>query len=189
MQCKSVSAVLAVLSFAVLGCATQAPCVSAPIPECNCPKAAGMTASAAKEETEIPQTNDIREVEAFLKAQKTYYIATADGDRPHVRPFGTANIYEGKLYIQTGLKKDVAKHILANPNIEIVSYDNKGTWLRIAATAVHDEDIAAQTRMLEAYPDLKSMYTPGDGNTAVFRLEDATATFYGFSGEHRSITF
>lgn len=189
MRNKSLSGVLIILSVVFLGCASQKPCVSTPIPECNCPKTASDVAQTASSEVQIPQTNDIREVESFLKAQKTYYIATADGDQPRVRPFGTAHIYDGKLYIQTGLKKDVAGQMLANPKIEIVSYDNKGAWLRIAATAVHDESIEAQTHMLDAYPDLRSMYQPGDGNAAVFYLKDATATFYGFSGELRVIKF
>ena len=46
-------------------------------------------------------------VAKFLQEAGTYYLATVDGDQPRVRPFGTAHIFEGKLYIQTGKVKDV----------------------------------------------------------------------------------
>ena len=51
----------------------------------------------------------------FLKEAKTYYLATVDGDKPKVRPFGTAHIFEGRLYIQTGKKKAVSEQIKKNP--------------------------------------------------------------------------
>ena len=66
----------------------------------------------------------------FLKAAGTYYLATVDGDKPRVRPFGTAHIYNGKLYIQTGKKKAVSHQIAANPNVEICAMAD-GDWLRI----------------------------------------------------------
>ena len=57
-------------------------------------------------------------VEKFLKEAETYYLATVEGDQPRVRPFGTAHIFEGKLYIQTGKVKEVSKQIHANPKVE-----------------------------------------------------------------------
>ena len=35
--------------------------------------------------------------------------------------------------------------------------------------------------MLDAYPSLRAMYTPGDGNTAVFALENAKAVICSFT--------
>ena len=138
---------------------------------------------------EIPQTNDMQEVYAFIKAQKTYYIATIDGDQPRVRPFGTVHIFDGKLYIQSGRKKNVAHQIEANPKIEIVAYDNKGTWIRVAAEAIPDDRIEAQESMLSEYPELRGMYTPGDGNNVVYYLQNATATFSCFGKDDRKIQF
>ncbi len=134
-------------------------------------------------------TNDINEVLAFLKAQKTYYIATVEGDQPRVRPFGTAHLFEGKLYIQSGRKKNVAKQIEANPKVELVAYDNKGTWMRIAGTLVADDRLEAQESMLKDYPELSNMYKPGDGNNVVYYLKDATATVSSFSAPERVINF
>ncbi len=130
----------------------------------------------------------MQEVCDFLKKCKTYYLATVEGDQPRVRPFGTAHIFDGKLYIQTGLSKPTAKQLAANPKAEICAFDG-GTWLRLAATFVLDERIEAQESMLEAYPGLKGRYAPGDGNTAVYYLKDATAKFESFTGEPKTITF
>ncbi len=124
----------------------------------------------------------------FLKDAGTYYLATVDGDQPRVRPFGTANIFEGKLYIQTGLKKDVAKQLLANPKAEICAF-TKGKWIRIAGELVLDERIEAQKSMLDAYPNLRGMYAEGDGNTAVFCFKDATATIASFTDPPETFTF
>ena len=130
----------------------------------------------------------MKEVYDFLKKCGTYYLATVEGDQPRVRPFGTIDCYKDRLYIQTGLSKDVAKQMLANPRVELCAFDGQ-EWLRLAATAVWDEDIAAQEHMLEGYPHLRAMYTPGDGNSAVFYLKDAKAVFSSFTAAPRTVTF
>jgi len=127
-------------------------------------------------------------VNDFLKKAGTYYLATTDGDQPRVRPFGTINLFEGKLYIQTGKKKDVVKQIIANPKVELSAFDGE-TWIRIAATLVEDNRAEVQESMLEAYPQLKGMYAVNDGNNMVFYLKDATATFYAFGGEPKVVRF
>ena len=124
----------------------------------------------------------------FLKKAGTYYLATTDGDQPHVRPFGTANIFEGKLYIQTGLVKPVAKQLLANPKAEICAMTG-GKWIRIEGKLVLDERTEAQKAMLDAYPNLRGMYSENDGNTAVFYFEDATATISSFTEPPETFTF
>jgi len=127
-------------------------------------------------------------VHDFLKKAGTYYLATLDGNQPRVRPFGTINLFEGKLYIQTGKKKDVAKQITANPKVELSAFDGK-TWIRIACTVVEDNRVEAQESMLDAYPSIRGMYAVNDGNNVVYYLKDATATFYTFGGEPRAVTW
>lgn len=132
--------------------------------------------------------SNIERVCAFLKEAGTYYLATVEGDQPRVRPFGTAHVFEGKLYFQTGLVKDVAKQMAANPKVELCAFHN-GQWLRITAEAVWDDRIEAQESMLEAYPSLQRMYKAGDGNTAVYWLKDASATFSSFTAAPETVTF
>ena len=130
----------------------------------------------------------MNEVYEFLKKCGTYYLATVEGDQPRVRPFGTVDIFEGKLYIQTGRVKAVSKQMKANPKIEI-SGMAEGEWIRVSAEAVPDDRIEAQEHMLEAYPSLKAMYKPGDGNTEVFYLKNATAQICSFTAPAKIITF
>ncbi len=124
----------------------------------------------------------------FLKKAETYYLATVDGDQPRVRPFGTVNVFEGKLYIQTGKSKDVSKQIHTNPKVEICAFKD-GEWLRVAGTLVEDDRREARVAMLDAYPSLQAMYSPDDGNTEVLYLKDATATFSSFTSAPETVKF
>lgn len=130
----------------------------------------------------------MQKVVDFLKSAETYYLATADGDQPRVRPFGTAHVFEGKLYIQTGKSKDVSKQIHANPKVELCAFKD-GAWLRVAATLVEDDRREARQSMLDAYPSLQAMYSADDGNTEVFYLKNATATFSSFTAAPEVVTF
>ncbi len=122
----------------------------------------------------------MQKVVDFLKNAEVYYLATVEGDQPRVRPFGTAHVFEDKLYIQTGKVKEVSKQIHANPKVEICAFKD-GTWLRVAGTLVEDDRIEAKQSMLDAYPSLQGMYKADDGNTEVFYFKDATATFSSFT--------
>ena len=124
----------------------------------------------------------------FLKEAGTYYLATMDGDQPRVRPFGTAHIFEGKLYIQTGKVKPTSKQIAANPKVEICAFRD-GTWLRLSGELVEDDRAEARKSMLDAYPELRSMYDENDGNTQVFFFKNAAATFSSFAAAPETITF
>jgi len=130
----------------------------------------------------------MEEVYEFLKKCGTYYIATIDGDQPRVRPFGTVLISENRLYIQTAKAKNVAKQIMKNPKIEICGMSGD-KWVRVEAVAVEDDRTAIRQKMLDAYPQLKAMYSADDGNNQVLYLKNATATFYSFGGEPKVIRF
>jgi len=131
----------------------------------------------------------MNEVYEFLKIAGVYYLATVEGDQPRVRPFGTINIFEDKLYIQTGKVKPVAHQMKANPKVELSAMTPDGKWIRIAAEAVLDDNIEAQTHMLDAYPNLKAMYQPGDGNTEVYYLKNAVAQICSFTEPPKTIEF
>ncbi len=130
----------------------------------------------------------MKEVYDFLKEAETYYLATMDGDQPRVRPFGTADIFEDKLYIQTGKSKDVSKQIQANPKVEVCAFKD-GKWLRVAGKLVRDDRVEAKAHMLDAHPSLKAMYSAEDDNTEVLYFEDATATFSSFTDAPKTVTF
>lgn len=124
----------------------------------------------------------------FLKDAEVYYLATMEDDQPRVRPFGTINEFEGKLYIQTGKSKPVAEQIFKNPKVEICAFKS-GEWLRIECTLKEDDRREARKAMLDAYPDLRAMYNEDDGNTVVFAMENATAVFYSFTKMPEIVNF
>ena len=130
----------------------------------------------------------IKKVCDFLDEAQTYYLATAEGDQPRVRPFGTALLYEGKLYIQTGKVKAVSRQIAANPKVEICAFQG-GRWLRVAGELVNDDRREVKAAMLEKMPSLKAMYSADDDNTQVLYFKNATATFSSFGGAPETVEF
>ncbi|MBP8639632.1 MAG: pyridoxamine 5'-phosphate oxidase family protein [Oscillospiraceae bacterium] len=130
----------------------------------------------------------MKEIYEFLKKCETYYLATVEGTQPRVRPFGTVNIFEGKLYISTGKVKNVSKQMLANPKIELSGMSD-GKWIRVEAEVVEDDRLEAKQSMLDAYPSLQGMYKADDGNTQVLYLKNATATIYSYSDAPVVINF
>jgi uncharacterized pyridoxamine 5'-phosphate oxidase family protein len=130
----------------------------------------------------------IDKVYYFLNDAATYYLATVDGTKPKVRPFGTILLKDGKLYIQTGAKKDVTRQIKENPFVEICAFLN-GAWVRIAAELVEDNNHDVKVAMLEKMPVLKEMYSADDDSMQMYYMKDATATFSSFTTEPQVVTF
>jgi uncharacterized pyridoxamine 5'-phosphate oxidase family protein len=132
----------------------------------------------------------MNEIYEFIKKCGTYYLATVEDGQPRNRPFGTVNVFEGKLYIQTGKSKPVSKQIQKNPKVEICCFDGStGTWLRLAGELVRDDRREAKADMLAHYPDLQKMYSADDDNTEVLYFKNATATISSFMAPPRTVTF
>ena len=130
----------------------------------------------------------MNEIYEFIKACGTYYLATVENGQPRVRPFGTINLFDGKLYIQTGKSKNVSKQIQKTPCVELCCMKG-GEWLRLSGELVRDDRREPKADMLEHYPDLKSMYSPDDDNTEVLYFKNATATISSFTGAPRIVKF
>ena len=130
----------------------------------------------------------MKEVQEFLKECGVYYLATVDGDQPRVRPFGTAEIFEDHLYIQTGKSKNVFKQIEANPKVEICAFKD-GKWLWVSGRLKIDDRVEAKKDMLDKNPDLRNMYDENDSNTVVLYFEEAIAVFSSFTEEPREVLF
>lgn len=136
----------------------------------------------------IKRAENMKQVYQFIKNCGHYFLATTEGQQPRVRPFGTVNIFDGKLYIQTGKVKNVAHQIARNPQVEICAFNGK-EWIRVSGTLIEDDRREARKSMLDAYPELRSMYSEDDGNTVVYYLRDATATISSFTAPEVKINF
>ncbi|MBR4178757.1 MAG: pyridoxamine 5'-phosphate oxidase family protein [Bacilli bacterium] len=130
----------------------------------------------------------MKEVKDFLKECEVYYLATVEGDQPRVRPFGTIEDFEGHLYIQTGKSKEVYKQIEKNSKVEICAFKD-GKWIRISGELVLDDRIEAKKHMLDNYPDLRSVYSEEDENTAVLYFKNGKAIISSFTSEPKEIIF
>ena len=130
----------------------------------------------------------MKRVHDFLKKAEVYYLATVEGDQPRVRPFGTVNMFEGKLYIQTGKIKPTSRQLAANPKAELCAFCD-GAWIRIACELVEDDRVEARKSMLDAYPNLRRMYDENDGNTQVLYMKNAVATISSFTASPIVIEF
>ncbi|MBO7592487.1 MAG: pyridoxamine 5'-phosphate oxidase family protein [Bacteroidaceae bacterium] len=138
---------------------------------------------------EMKQQN-MQEVQAFLKECNAFFIATVDGDQPHVRPFGVSEIIDGRLYIMTGKVKDVYKQMDANGKFEICALKPSGSeWVRICGTLVNDETLSVKEEFLNRNESLKSMYKADDDNMAVLYITEGTARFCSFSAPERKVRF
>ena len=130
----------------------------------------------------------MKEVQKFLKECGVYYLATVEGDHPRVRPFGTAEIFEEHLYIQTGKNKDVFKQIRENNNVEICAFKD-GKWIRVTGKLVLDDRVEAKKYMLDMNPNLRGMYNELDDNTAVLYFESCQAIISSFTDAPKVINF
>ncbi len=136
------------------------------------------------------QAANMLEVQAFLKECSAFFIATADGDQPRVRPFGVSEIIDGKLYIMTGKVKDVYKQMMANGKFEICALKPSGSeWMRLSGILVNDETLAVKEEFLNRNEGLKMMYKADDDNMAVLQITKATARFFSFGAPERRVGF
>lgn len=126
---------------------------------------------------------DLNKLHKFLKDAGTYYLATQDGDSPRVRPFGTALLFEDKIYVLTAKAKDVSKQLEKNPKFEISAMDSPERWIRVSGKLIEDNRIEVHNAILEEYPHLKASYTAGDVNTNTLYLEVDSAVIYSFTAE------
>lgn len=125
----------------------------------------------------------------FLNDAQTFYLATAEENgQPHVRPFGAAVIFDGRLYICTNNQKAVYQQIKKNPKIEISGMAG-GKWIRLLAQACEDDRLEARTAMLEAHPELGNMYKADDGIMVVLALTNATAQICSMTDAPETIAF
>ena len=123
--------------------------------------------------------SNLERVINFLDEAKTYYLATVEGDQPRVRPFGTAIVYNDRLYIQTGKVKQVSQQLAKNPNAEICAF-NKGQWIRIVWELINDDTREVKTMILEKMPMVKNMYNEDDDNIQILYFKNAKVTISSF---------
>lgn len=132
----------------------------------------------------------MEEVLKFMKKHYSFWLATVDGDKPRLRPFGFKMGFEGKLYFSTGSHKEVYRQIVENPNIEACVMADDEEWVRISGRAVFDERPEAKAKAFEEAPVFNSHYGSIDNPIfKIFYLEDAKAVFNKRGEGSREVRF
>lgn len=132
----------------------------------------------------------MKEVENYLKECGIFYLATVDGDQPYIRPFGVAEIINGRLYFMTGKSKDVFKQLARNCKFEVCATKPSGEeWMRLCGELVNDDSREIKEEYLRRHEELKPLYCVDDGNMAVLYVRNATARFFSFTAPVREVKF
>jgi uncharacterized pyridoxamine 5'-phosphate oxidase family protein len=125
----------------------------------------------------------------YLKVNPVFHIATAEGTKARVRPFGFSMKRNGKLYFCTNKTKDVYRQLSQNPEIEISDMGQDRTWLRIRGRIAFDDTHDAKVQAFEESPNLRKVYPKGadDDKFVTFYFTEAVATLYSFSDAPKNI--
>ena len=125
---------------------------------------------------------DFKDCVDFANENKTCYVATADGDQPHVRALGMEYADETGFYFNTESTKAVAKQLQKNQKVELC-YFAQGKMLRVTGKVEFIEDLAIRKRFLEARPFLKDagVKGPEDPFLVVFALRKGEAFIWTFA--------
>lgn len=126
----------------------------------------------------------MNETYEFLKVKtQVNYVATINGDKPSLRPFGDPILFNNKIYVITNKQKDVSKQIEQNNNVCIVAYDDEN-WIRINCQLIDDSNnTEAKKAVIEEFSWAEEAgYTLDNSNFQVLYLANAKSTIYDEDG-------
>ena|SRR5215468_9018391 len=119
----------------------------------------------------------------FATTNPVCYLATTDGDQPHVRGWLFWHANETGFYFQTFQPKDVFKQIQKNPKVELC-FTNNGDLktvrtMRLTGKVEILNDLKLKERLLNDMPFLKPAGNgPQDPIYQIFRVAHGEAFFW-----------
>lgn len=122
----------------------------------------------------------MNETYKFLKENtQVNFVATINGNKPSLRPFGDPFTYDNKIYVLTNKQKNVSKQIANNNNVCIVAYDGEN-WIRINCELIDDSNnIEAKKAALKEFVWAEAAgYTLDNPNFQILYMNNAEATIY-----------
>lgn len=115
---------------------------------------------------------------SFINANPTCYLATVDGDAPHVRAMGMYKADERGILIQLSTVKGMYGELVRNPKVELC-FNGSGKVVRISGMADFMEDRNLKEEIVQARPFLKSLVDAHGWETIkVFRVANPLATVW-----------
>ena len=130
----------------------------------------------------------MNETYKFLKENtQVNYVATINGDKPSLRPFGDPFMYDNKIYVLTNKQKNVSKQISKNNNVCIVAYDEVN-WIRINCELIDDSDnIDAKRAAIKEFDWAEAAgYTLDNPYFQILYMSNVTSIIYDVDGNKTS---
>ena len=119
---------------------------------------------------------DKKEILEFITKNPIAYLATAEGNKPHVRALGTYRADDNGIIFSMQSDKDVYKQCMKNPETEICYYAD-GVMVRVSGQMEPIADMELKKEITEARPFLKpGVEKNGWDYVGVFKVKNAKAT-------------
>lgn len=113
----------------------------------------------------------IETVVDYLSSVPAWYLATCEGDQPHVRPFSFVAGFDNRIWFCTGKQKDVFRDLEKNPRLEVSAWKPGGGWLVLRGEADLSDEVSDLIRRA-GFAHMRSLGEVYDG------IEDENLTFF-----------
>ena len=119
----------------------------------------------------------------FANEHRVCYLATTEGNQPHVRALGMWFADDKGFFFQTESVKSVCKQIKSNNKVELCFYapdPDVGKMMRVTGKVEFVEDLGLRSKVLADRPFLKALGIKGpeDPMLVIFRVSSGEAYFW-----------
>ena len=123
------------------------------------------------------------EIMAFIKENPLAFLATVDGNKPHVRGMENYRADENGLIFYSRKNKDVHKQIAKNPEVEICFFNAKTmTEVRVSGRMEMVDDMELKKEIVSKRNFLQPLIdAQGWENMSIYRLKKGKATVWKFA--------
>ena len=127
---------------------------------------------------------DKTEIMGFIRATPICFLATVEGNKPHVRALALYRVDDNGIILQSDKRKNHYKQLVKNPEVEICFPDVRNfRQVRVSGRIEIVEDLALKKEIVEARPYVKPVVEQmGYDTIAVYRLKNGKATFWSAQG-------
>ena len=119
----------------------------------------------------------------FANEHRVCYLATTEGNQPHVRALGMWFADDKGFFFQTESVKSVCKQLKSNNKVELCFYapgPDAGKMMRVTGKVEFVDDIGLRSKVLDDRPFLKALGIKGpeDPLLVIFRVSSGEAYFW-----------
>lgn len=126
------------------------------------------------------------EMTSYLQSAGVMFLASYDGEKPHVRPIGFVMEHQGRLYLSTAIGGGIYRELETNPYCELAAMHPELPMhrIRVSGKANFEVPADAMEKYLELNPAMRDI--PG---VCIYELSEWKATIYEGMEERREIAW